>query len=388
MSGAHRIHVFGGDLVALAAALAFKRALPRAEVTLIGSEDETVHQKYGAAGPVLAEFHRKIGLDARLFEKAAQPVETRASRFEDWGEARHSFGVPGQGKEPFADGAALHQLWLRREGLSDLSPPETLLDDRSAPSGYRFDTAGYRDLLLRMAGAIGVERSSEPGDNASTLELECRPHTTDDRAKSDWHDWSNFLPTFDAVEIRGEPDLQEAIERISEQNGHMTLHIGQLCAIFTPAAHRSGRASHPWQGKCIALGQAAIDLPPFYGLPFSTALADILRAIRFVPPTGALDRVREEYNRQTTASHIATLEWASAPFVLGRDKLRLPPGLAAIVEQYRHRGRIPLREGDPVSRGQWLALLIGCGLRPERIDPAALLPTNQAADQMLAAVSH
>ena len=95
--------------------------------------------------------------------------------------------------------------------------------------------------------------------------------------------------------------------------------------------------------------------------------------------------MRAEYNRQTSTAHIAALEWAAAPFLLGSERADLPPGVAAIVEQFRHRGRIPLREGDPVSRGRWLALLIGCGLRPERIDPTALVPTDHAADRMLAA---
>ncbi len=388
MSGAHRIHVQGGDIVALAAALAFKRALPRAEVTLVGDEEDTAHPQYGAAGPVLAEFHRKIGLDTRLFETAARPVETRMSRFENWGATRRSFGVPYQGREPFAHGAALHQLWLRREGAGDLPPPETLLNDRSAPPGYRFDGAGYRDLLRRMAEAIGVERSREHGDDASTLELDCRSPAQADQASGGWDDWSDFCPSFDAVEMEGEPGGRQAAEQISEQGGRLTLRIGQQSATFVRAERHSGSVMQPWQGRRIALGRAAIDLPPLSGLPLSTALADILRAIHFIPPEtapNALDAVRGEYNRQTAAAHSATLEWASAPFLLGRNNPDLPPGLAAIVEQFRHRGRIPLREGDPISRGQWLALLIGCGLRPARIDPTALVPTDQAADKMLAA---
>ncbi|WP_420607873.1 tryptophan 7-halogenase [Novosphingopyxis sp.] len=385
MSGAHRIRVFGGDIVALAAAIAYKRALPRAEVTLIGGEDDMAQPQYGAAGPILADFHRKIGLDARLFETAARPVETRVSRFGNWGGARLSFGVPERGREPFADGAALHQLWLRREDAGDAPQPETLLDDRSAPPGYRFDAAGYRDLLRRMAGAIGIEQPSEPDGEACALELDCRPYPQADRTTSDWEDWSDFLPSFDAVDLQGAPTVQQAAEQISEQGGRLLLRIGQQSATFAPAERRSGRAAQPWQGKRIAFGQAAIDVPPLYGLALSTALADILRAIRLLPPEGALDAVRGEYNRQTTAAHVATLEWASAPFLLGAWASIMPPGLTAIVEQFRHRGRLPLREGDPVSRGQWLALLIGCGLRPERIDPTALLPTDQAADRMLAA---
>ena len=255
MSSAPRIHVHGGDIVALCAAIAFRRALPGAQVLLIG--DPEPPQRYGAAGPELAEFHRKIGLEERMFEKAVQPVETRASRFENWGKNRLSFDVPVQGKEPYVDGAALHQLWLRRESSARPCPCADLLDDREGPPGVRFDAARYAQLLSRMAQAIGIGRTNSESDDAATLVLDCRQ-----RSDTVWDDWSRYLPSFDETQVRGSAATDCATERVTCADGHLHLAIGGLVADFSPSDRTAGRIAQPWTGRRIALGRGAIELTP------------------------------------------------------------------------------------------------------------------------------
>ncbi len=381
MSAPRRIHVCGGDIVALAAAIAFKRALPRADVTLIGSRNETVHQKYGAAGPVLAEFHRKIGLQPDIFERATRAIAVRGSMFENWIEVGQNFFVPEAANIPFADGAALHQLWLRRQGSHDQCGLGRLLADRDAEPGYRFDALAYRDLLVRMAAAIGVTRAGPAEPGSATLRLDCE---TSVLPRGDWESWADHCPAFEENALSEEGKVDRPDEWISIESGMLRCRAGPHLASFASTSRQSGRLGQPWTDNQVAIGRAAIDLPPLMGLPLSAALSDILRIIRFIPPVDGWEEIRQEYNRQTTATHGALLDWASAPFSLLRAASDRSCGLAHIAEQFSHRGRVPLREHDPVSTGQWTAMLSGCGIRPRRIDPTALVLGDDAADQMIA----
>ena len=376
------IHVRGSGIVALAAAIAYRRALPGTAVTLIA--DDASNCEWGAAGPILAEFHRKIGLDHKRFVDSCTVTEVHTTCFDNWSDRKLSFCVPEQGEEEFIDGAALHQLWLRRAADGEQSDIARLLSDPSAPPGYRFDAAAYRALLTRMAEAIGVERRDDPPLGEPLLLCDASQGCEN---PSDWDDWSNWLPAYGPAAIEQAQAGSPTVERIEREGDALICTAPGRIARFEQARGvRSGRRSQAWIGRRTHFGDGAIALPPIMGLPLSTALTDILRAIRFVPPDGAIDAVANEFNRQTAAAHIATLEWASAPFLLSSPEHRTawPSGLDALTAQFRYRGRVPLREDDPVSRGRWIAMLAGLGLRPERIDPTALALDAKRADQILA----
>lgn len=290
----------------------------------------------------------------------------------------HDVTLPEKAEEMFVDGAALHQLWLRRPDPSRASLSRLLADPDAAP-GWRFDGSAYRALLTRMASAIGVARVGEAPCETPWLLCETR------RGENGWADWSDWLPAFDngTVTLPGETHDMERICWDGEQL-EATSPAHRIC--FSLGGPVPGRQSQPWTDRTIRLGDAAIGLPPVLGLPLTAALQDILRAIRFIPPTeAAFPAVAREYNRQTETAHRALLEWAAAPFLLTRGAAiaAMPPGLAAIVRHFIHRGRLPVREGDPVARGRWIALLAGCGLTPDRIDPTARVPDDARADHIL-----
>ena len=73
--------VIGDGIVGLAAAIALRRALPGAVVTLVQlpADPGGWIDRLGAATPVIHKFHRQIGLDPRLFAQRAraEPVHLR-----------------------------------------------------------------------------------------------------------------------------------------------------------------------------------------------------------------------------------------------------------------------------------------------------------------------
>ena len=134
-----------------------------------------------------------------------------------------------------------------------------------------------------------------------------------------------------------------------------------------------------------SLGETATRVPPLAGVPYDVLHHDLLRLMELLP-SGTGTALRGEYLRRSGQMQGYWRDWAAA-FWLHKSAAR-PGGLAHILDRFEGRGRIPVRDSDPVTRGEWIDLLIGMGVRPERIDPTALAPSRaQAIDALLRAGS-
>ena len=372
------VAVRGGGAVAFAAAIAIKRAAPRwrVSVTLDGSATD---QQPGGADATIAAFHARVGFPHALFCRKAAATPVVGALFSNWGQG--DFTVPEQARERFADGVAVHQLWLRREAAG--APPlDWLLAEAGAPPSWRFDAAAYADLLRRMASQIGVATADAA---AGDLVVRCAPSA---RRTDAWDDWSAHLPTLRSSPLKGSGVAPGWIEHVVRVGDAIELSSSAGAVRLTPGADAAGRGRRPWVGGEVAIGPAAIDLPPLFGLPLSAALADVLRLVQFLPQSDDADVLAAEYNRRTAMVHEALLDFAGAPFSTGPNASRTPsPGLSAVLTHFTRRGRVPVREGDPIGRGRWIALLAGLGLRPERIDPSARTPDDLTADRLLSAIA-
>ena len=375
MNHARAIHVCGSGIVPLAAAIAFKRALPDAAITL---DHRGAGSDFNLAGPELTEFNRKVGIAPDMFARATGAHAVHNTCFADWGPEGESFSVPVHAQEKFVDGIACHALWLRcmAAQTGDVPPLADLLADRGARSAVRFDPSAYLGLLRQLADhlKIGCAETAAEGDG---LIIEC------DSRDTGWTDWSASVPAVVHCST-GAPD-ETTDEMLIRDGGTFTLRSGAYTARLEITENGAGHALKPWQENSLRIGSAALAVPPLYGLPLSAALADILRAIRFLPAQAADPALEAEYNRQSAAYHAYLLEWAAAPFVLRQPSGTLPGGLENVRARFAERGRLVLRENDPIARARWIALLAGLGIRPERIDPVALEPDLTKAVRMLGA---
>lgn len=357
MSGPASVAVLGSGVVALSAAIAFRRALPTARITLVERpvDPRSLLDRIGAATLAIDGFHRAIGLDRQVFIRRTGAV------------AIHRVTLNGEllaahGAIPHVEGVALHQLWLR----SLTERPETtpgwavLTVPGAEPFGVRFDMPAYIALLAEMAAALGVARgAAEDAD----LVLDCTA------PGSAWIDAP--LPSLVVAPIA--PGGPEG-EMLTTSADAVTWQAPPWGWRLTRGAGLSaGRHPTPRAGRRIALGEAALVAESFDGHALSAAHGDILRAIEFMPHAEPSDREATEYSRRTAIAHQRLLDWATERWngAPSEDLATLRAGFAA-------RGRIPYRDGDPVTPGEWVGWWFANGVRPARIDPTArALPQDQ-----------
>ncbi|MFL9840671.1 tryptophan 7-halogenase [Sphingomonas sp. ST-64] len=353
MSGPTSVAVLGSGVVALSAAIAFRRALPHARITLVErpGDPHALLDRIGAATMAIDAFHRAIGLDQALFIRRTGAVAIRRVELD---------GVPlaPPGAIPHVDGVALHQLWLRseRERPGRAMPWPVLAARDAEPFGIRFDMAAYAALLAEMAAALDIARASDVPE--AHLILDCTA------PGNDWTDWSAHLPSLVAEPIsRGAPEG----ETIATGDGVVEWRSPPWgWRLSRGAGLPPGRHPAPRAGNCTALGEAALVIEPFDGHALSAAHADILRAIEFMPQADPSPREAAEYNRRTAIAHARLLDWTTE-----RWNGSATPDLATLRAGFAARGRMPYRDWDPVTPGEWIGWWLAHGVRPERIDPTA-----------------
>jgi hypothetical protein len=344
-------------VVALSAAIAFSRALPAARVILVErpGDPRSLLDRIGAATLAIDGFHRAIGLDRELFTRRTGAVAIHRVTLNG-----EPLGAPGA--IPHVEGVALHQLWLRNLAERPDSTPRwaALTTPGAEPFGVRFDMPAYAALLAEMAAALGIARGA--AEDADLL-LDCTV------PGADWV--SEPLPSLIAEPIA--PGGAEG-ETLAIRDGGVDWQAPPWGWQLTRGAGLPpGRHPKPRSGRTIALGEAALVAESFDGHALSAAHADILRAIALMPHAEPSAREASEYNRRTGIAHRRVLDWARARWSASPsdDLADLRAGFAA-------RGRIPYRDGDPVTPGEWVGWWLATGVRPARIDPTArALPTDQ-----------
>lgn len=350
MSGPASVAVLGSGVVALSAAIAFRRALPAARIKLVErpADRRSLLDRIGAATLAIDAFHRAIGLDQQLFIRRTGAVAIHRVTLNG-----EPLGAPGA--IPHVEGVALHQLWLR----SLVERPETTPDwaaltlPGAEPFGVRFDMSAYAALLAEMAAALGIARGE--ADDADLL-LDCTV------PGADWISTSS--PSLVAEPIaRGGPEG----ETLAISDGAVDWQAPPWGWRLTHGAGLPpGRHPMPRSGRTIALGEAALVAESFDGHALSAAHADILRAIEFMPHAEPSAREAVEYNRRAAIAHERVLDWATE-----RWGVSATDNLAALRAGFAARGRIPYRDWDPVTPGEWVGWWFACGVRPVRIDPTA-----------------
>lgn len=357
MSGPASVAVLGSGVVALSAAIAFRRALPAARITLVErpADPRSLLDRIGAATLAIDAFHRAIGLDQQLFIRRTGAVAVHRVTLD---------GVPlgAPGAIPHVEGVALHQLWLRSLAeRPDATPGWAALTAPGAqPFGVRFDMPAYAALLAEMAAALGIVRGG--ADDADLL-LDCTV------PGADWLDAP--LPRLVAEPIA--PGAPEG-ETLNLVDGAVEWQAPPWgWRLVRGAGLPPGRHPMPRSGRSIALGEAALVAESFDGHALSVVHADILRTIEFMPHADPSAREAAEYNRRTAIAHQRLLDWSSE-----RWGVSATDDLAALRAGFAARGRIPYRDGDPVTPGQWVGWWFANGVRPARIDPTArAVPEDQ-----------
>lgn len=148
-----------------------------------------------------------------------------------------------------------------------------------------------------------------------------------------------------------------------------------------PVVIRAGTTAQPWRGNCVAIGDAATTIEPLEWTNLHLAHSAIDRIIAMLPDRTCAAVELAEYNRQahaeaTRVRDFVMLHYAAArreePFWRACATAPLPDSLAHTLALFRERGRLPVYPEETFARDSWLAVLLGQGELPARIDPLAM----------------
>lgn len=317
---------------------------------------------------------------------------------------------------------------LARAGRFSTSEPEPGSPFAGIQAGLVLDVDRYRAMLEAFARHLGVESRDgnvtlvrlrgEDGfieslalDNGSAVEADLFIDAAGPEGvvrgaiDARWEDWQPWLRCDRLLAAEGLPTAPSPLDQVtalpagwrwrtatptrtlhglcysstllSDTDAHRLLaEAGGAETSAPPIAFTQGTRPEPWARNCVAVGDAATVIEPLEWTNLHLAHSAIDRIVAMMPGRACHPLEVADYNRQAAAEvtrvrdfvlcHYAT---ASRPEQFWQPAIDLPPSLAHTVALFAERGRLPFFEEETFARDSWLAVLLGQGLLPRRIDP-------------------
>ncbi|MBA3669266.1 MAG: FAD-dependent oxidoreductase [Sphingomonas sp.] len=278
--------------------------------------------------------------------------------------------------------------------------PELYLEalrKQAETANVAFQEGDIERVELRSDGGVSGLRLSGGSRVEADLFVDCTgPSASVISAVDDsFEDWGNWLP-FDrlslgfavgpdvplpADRVRATPDgwVAEWPLRGRTMTGRLSRHAG-ISGDEDGIALTRGRRSRPWVRNVLALGDAATAMDPLHRLNLDMAHHLILLALELLPGRDFHPAETGEYNRRAEQVTRRVRDFLSVHYLRSgrsdgtwRDFAAAAPAdsLARTFDQYEYRGRLPFHEDESVSRDSWTAVLLGLGVMPSELDPAA-----------------
>jgi tryptophan halogenase len=367
-----RIAVFGGGAVALSAACAFARALPRVAVSLVATPPDpaALADRLPGTLPAVHGFHEAIGFPAAELIRKAGAAPRLAIRFENWSAS----GAPWWHAYGAFDPPSLPLQWQIARDAGDPTPLHALHLGAALASAERFamtadhaltlDPEGYRAGLVALArhhkvapasGTVAVLDREADGRVAAVVLTDGRRIAADlfvdatgpaavllARLDDRFEDWSGVLPCDRLLLAHGAPALSP-VETVTALDcgwrwrtpGRGTTLEGlAYAAALTPAdeaarrftaetgldpaetiAFRPGRRHESWIANVVAVGDAAATLDPLESANLHLAHSAIQRAIDLLPDRDLAPPPIAEYNRRTAMETGRVRDFLAAHYV-------------------------------------------------------------------------
>ncbi|WP_242146385.1 tryptophan halogenase family protein [Sphingomonas sp. BAUL-RG-20F-R05-02] len=347
------------------------------------------YSRYGASLGATAFHHHWLraaqdGLAVAFDDHSAAAVMARADRF-----------APPTPGTPFAD----HEFGL----TLDLARHALMLRAFALHVGVHEITGEIGGVSLDAAGAIAsVALTAGPSLHADLFVDATGPEATLRNAIDDERDdWSAWLPcdrvlisrTHDEPMVLTTITAHEAGWRwasgvqggfayasraISDGKAARVLRNATGTTADEPIHVRAGTRRQPWRANCVAIGDAATEIEPLEWCNLHLALSAIDRLITMLPGRVAAPVEIAEFNRQTLAEAERVRDFLVMHYrtarrgePLWRDiaAVEPPASLSHTLAQFAERGRLPFYEEETFARDSWVAVLIGQGFLPRRMDP-------------------
>lgn len=335
----------------------------------------------------------------------------------------HWLRLQSAGKTDAFDNYSLSARMGRAGKFRHPMPDDTRLR-ASFSYGYHLDSALYTEFMRRCASHYGVHTLGSPvsdihidktGISSVTLEdgssfatdlyLDCTGvdgHVISLLDKTNWQDWGAQTPFMHIAWAHTTPKSPIGLAQIRSFShgwtGTLPLQSGgaRMCVYAQEGEDKlaallgtddiqtrklnTGKRRAPWVGNCIAIGQSACNLEPLEGpdLCFHEASLSTLRAL--FPANKSDCGERAEYNRIMSETFARFRDFQIAHYRLVGHQgdvwdacadLACSEELSCKMEQFESRGRMVMYDYESFNAESWIALFLGQGLTPKRIDPLA-----------------
>ncbi len=183
-----------------------------------------------------------------------------------------------------------------------------------------------------------------------------------------------------------------ASAHLSDGKAERMLRNAAGTAVGEPIHLRPGTRPAPWRGNVVAIGDAATEIEPLEWCNLHLALSAVDRLIAMLPGREIAPVEAADFNRQTLAEAERVRDFLAMHYRTARRDDPMwravaatepPTSLAHTLTQFAERGRLPFYEEETFARDSWLAVLIGQGFLPRRLDPLVdTVPAVQARAAM------
>lgn len=414
------IAIIGATLCGWLSAAALARRLPRADYRIVVIDDGSTGDGLGdftpiiALPPVLAAFHADLGLDEQMIAAETRGGHALGLALAGWrrdgAAAFLSYGETGAA----LDGIAFHQLAgrLRSAGqavrLADYSVAALAAQAGRfgpLPHALHVDAGLYAGLLRPVASRLGVARAglgSIRTDDVGSIDalilsdgeviepllvLDCTGAASR-LASAPFEDWADLLPCNRTVaevvpathsppyaQVEALDDGWIATLPIEGAEARLACRAGGTGRPF-----RQGRRTAAWTGNCIALGAAACVLEPLHPTAMTLLLRSLARLIQLWPADRLAVTEAAAFNRAAAGEQLRARDFVIGQYAaagrLGkfwdaRRAAALPEPLAAKLDLFRARGRLPMFDDEIFEEEDWAAVFDAMGLVPRRHDALA-----------------
>ncbi len=248
------------------------------------------------------------------------------------------------------------------------------------------------DLFVDAAGPAGVVRG---------------------RIDRDWEDWSRWLRCDRLVQADGPAEPPSPLDHVvAHEAGWQwttrapgrTLRGRCYASGFTAAdgarspvegdvvAFEQGTRPNAWARNCVAIGDAATVIEPLDWTNLHLAQSAIDRIVSMMPGRACHPLEIADYNRQAAAEVVRVRDFVLCHYATARRPepfwqvpADLPESLTSTLALFAERGRLRFFEEETFARDDWLAVLLGQGFLPRRIDPLIGATPPDRSDAAMAA---
>ena len=265
----------------------------------------------------------------------------------------------------------------------------TLESGQTIEGDLFFDCTGFHALLHEKTLGVGYDDWSEWLPCDSAIAVPCarqgtiRPYTVSTARAAGWQ-WR--IPTRRRTgngHIYATHFLQDA----EAEDVLMRSLDGAPLAEPRTIRFRTGCRRTFWSGNCIAIGLAAGFLEPLESTSIYLIQEGISAFISLFATTDVPNVVRQEYNRRLRREfeqvrdfiilHYHATERDDTAFWRHCRTMSVPDSLQQKIELFEEAGRVFRFEDELFGRVSWVAVMLGQGVRPKRLDPiVAALPAD------------